>query len=137
VRPITRLLILLGLILGLNEFLSLVRSNDAMQQAAIVQAYQYAVQLARMNEERRHLGLGDPPPNIPPTAEALKGTAIRSLTYERGGAMHIELNAQSGRDGGVLVYLPVMKDGEIRAWTCVTRDYPEITSILPACGYME
>ncbi len=136
-RPITRLLILLGLILGLYEFLSLVRSNDAMQQSAIVQSYHYAVQLARMNEERRQLALDDPPPNIPPTTEALQGTAIRSLTYGLGGAMLIELNARSGRDGGVLVYLPVMKDGEIRAWTCVTRDYPEIASFLPACRYME
>ncbi len=136
-RPITRLLILLGLIFGLYHYLSLVRSNDAMQQAAIVQAYHFAMQRAHRDEERRQLALGEAMPNIPPTAEELEGTAIRRLTYELGGAMHIELNARSGRDGGVLVYLPLMRDGEITAWTCVTRDYPDIAGFLPACRYLE
>ena len=135
-RPLTRLLILLGLVFGLYHYLSLVRSNDAMHKTAVVQAYHFAVQLARSNAERQQHTLGDPLFISPPTAAELQGTAIRSLNYARGGAMHIELDAKSGRDGGVLVYLPLMENGAITGWSCITRDYPSINSFLPACQYL-
>jgi len=138
-RPITRLLILLLFILVLNEFLSLIRGNDALHKTAITQAYYFAVQLARRNEEKRELALamGGNIDNLMPSTEDLQNTAIRNLSYERGGAIHIELNASSGVDGGVLVYLPLMKNGRIAEWTCITHDYPSIRSFLPACQYIE
>ena len=136
-RPITRLLILLAFVFGLYHYLSLRQANLAVHRTAIVQAYHFAVQLARRNEERATLSLGDPFYVTPPSAEALRGTAIRSLSYEQGGAMRIELDARSGRDGGVIVYLPLIENGVIERWTCVTPDYPDIASYLPACRYME
>ena len=136
-RPLSRLLILLGLVFGLYHYLSLVRSNDIMQKTAIVQAYHFTVQLARRNEERRQLALSDPVLITPPSADELRGTPIRSLNYGRGGAMHVELDARSGRDGGFLVYLPLVDNGTITGWSCITRDYPSISSFLPECRYLD
>ncbi len=138
-RPVTRLLILLVLIVGLYEFFSLMWGNDALHKAAITQAYHFTVQLARRNDEKGQLGLamGSALHNVLPTDEELQGTAIRHLTYAQGGAIRIELDARSGVDGGVLFYLPLMKNGSISEWTCMTRDYPTIERFLPACHYVE
>ncbi len=135
-RPISYLLILLAFIFGLNHYFSLRQANSAMHQAAIAQAYHYVVQLAKQNELRTALHLSDPLSHRPPTPEELKGTAIKRLSYEQGGAIRLELDARSGHDGGVIVYLPLMENGSIASWTCVTRDYPHIASFLPACRYM-
>lgn len=136
-RPISSLLILLAFIIGLYHYLSLRQANIVVQRAAIVQAYQYVVQLTRQNEVRSALSLGDPTYQIPPTAEELRGTSIKRLSYEGGGAMRLELDARSGHDGGVIVYLPLVRDGRIERWTCITPDYPDIADFLPACRYME
>jgi hypothetical protein len=138
-RPITRMVILIVLIIGLYEFFSLILGNDALHKTAIVQAYTVAVRLAHRNEEEQTLAqaLGNSVHNILPTSEELEGTAIRRLSYEQGGAIHIELDARSGVDGGVLVYLPLVRNGKIAEWACVTHDYPTIESFLPACRYME
>lgn len=138
-RPATRLLILLVLIVGLYEFFSLMWGNDALHKTAITQAYRFAVQLARRNEENRQLDLamGSAPHSALPTDEELQGTPIRHMTYAQGGAIRIELDARSGVDGGVLFYLPLMQNGNISEWTCMTRDYPAIERFLPACHYVE
>lgn len=138
-RPLSYLLLLLAFAFGLNHYLSLRQANSVMHQAAIIQAYHFARQLAMQNEERAALGmsLGEPLAGRTLTAEALQGSTIKRLSYEPGGAMRLELDARSGRDGGVLVYLPLMENGRIARWTCVTPDYPDIASFLPACRYME
>jgi hypothetical protein len=138
-RPITRMVILIVLIGGLYEFLSLLRGNDVLHRTAIAQAYAFAVQLAHRNEEQQQMAqaLGSGARNLLPTAEELAGTAIRNLSYQQGGAIRIELDARSGVDGGVLVYLPLVRNGRVYEWTCVTHDYPDIGSFLPACRFMK
>ncbi len=133
------MVILIVLIIGLYEFFSLILGNDALHKTAIAQAYTLAVRLAHRNEEEQRLAqvLGSSVHNILPSREELEGTAIRRLSYEQGGAIRIELDARSGVDGGVLVYLPLVRNGEIAEWTCITHDYPTIESFLPACRYME
>lgn len=136
-RPLSWFLILLAFAYGLNQYFSVRQANLVIKQASITQAYHFAVQLARQDEVENALGLGDPRHKAPPTAEQLQGTAIRQLSYEQGGAIRLELNARSGLDGGVIVYLPLMENGRVTHWTCVTPDYPDIASYLPACRYVE
>ena len=136
-RPLSYFLIAIGLAFGLNHYLSLRQANNAMHQVSIVQAYHYAVQLAKRNEVREAIHLSDPLSNRPPPAAELEATGIKQLSYEPGGAIRIVLDARSGRDGGVIVYLPLMENGNIVRWTCVTPDYPGIAKFLPDCRYME
>lgn len=136
-RPISWLLILLAFAYGLNQYLSVRQANLVMQRVSITQAYHFVAQLARQDEVDNALGLGDPQLRASPTAEQLQGTAIRQLSYEQGGAIRLELDARSGIDGGVIVYLPLMENGRVARWTCITPDYPDIASFLPACRYME
>lgn len=136
-RPLSWFLILLAFVYGLNQYLSVRQANNAIQHTSIIHAYHFVVQLERQNEVDSILGLSDQRLKVPPTAEELAGTAIRRLSYGQGGAIRLELDARSGVDGGVIVYLPLMENGQVARWTCVTPDYPDIASFLPACRYME
>jgi hypothetical protein len=137
-RPISRFLIIVILLLGSYEFFSVVMSTDAIHKKHLINAYRIVVELGRINKERLQiaLALGNRHYNPSPRPELMQGSAVRNLSFEQSGAIRAELDERTGVDGGVLYYLPLMKNGEISEWTCVTHDYPDIGSFLPQCEYI-
>lgn len=70
-------------------------------------------------------------------AQAYRGRSLRALSVREGGRIELSFDALSGRDGGVIAFVP--DPGAAAAvgvvWRCTTTDYPRILRTIPSCEY--
>ncbi|HUD42980.1 MAG TPA: pilin [Dokdonella sp.] len=70
-------------------------------------------------------------------AQAYRGRSLRALSVGPGGRIELVFDALSGRDGGVIAFVPdLAAAGAVGViWRCTTADYPRIVRTLPSCEY--
>ena len=70
-------------------------------------------------------------------AQAYRGRSLRALSVGEGGRIDLSFDALSGRDGGIIAFVP--DSGAAAAvgvvWRCTTADYPRIVRAVPSCEY--
>lgn len=70
-------------------------------------------------------------------AQAYRGRSLQALSIVEGGRLELRFDALSGRDGGVIAFVPEL--GAVDAvgviWRCTTADYPRIVRAIPSCEY--
>ncbi|MBS0213974.1 MAG: pilin [Proteobacteria bacterium] len=73
---------------------------------------------------------------LPPPSE-YRGDTLRSASIGADGAITLEFDASSGRDGGRIVLVPDLTHVDAMGvqWHCQSPDYPRIHDVLPACRY--
>lgn len=100
----------------------------AIAGAKIVLAEYYHVH-GRMPASNADAGLLD--------AQAYRGRSLRTLSVGEGGRIELSFDALSGRDGGVIAFVPDPGAAEAVGvvWRCTTADYPRIVRIMPSCEY--
>lgn len=72
-----------------------------------------------------------------PAPAAYRGRSLRSLSIGDGGRILLEFDALSGKDGGVIAFVPDLAGIEAMGvqWRCATSDYAWIARALPSCEY--
>ncbi|MBS0194817.1 MAG: pilin [Proteobacteria bacterium] len=72
-----------------------------------------------------------------PAPQEYRGDTLRSASIGADGAITLEFDASSGRDGGRIVLIPDLAHVAAMGvqWHCRTPDYPQIRAALPGCAY--
>jgi hypothetical protein len=98
----------------------------AAAKVAITESYHT---MGRMPLDNAAAGLPEP--------AAYRGRSLRSLSIGSGGRIVLEFDALSGKDGGVIDFVPDLAGIEAMGvqWRCTTRDYAWIARALPSCEY--
>lgn len=70
-------------------------------------------------------------------AQAYRGRSLRALSVGQGGRIELSFDALSGRDGGVIAFVPDLGAAEAVGviWRCTTADYSRIVRTVPSCEY--
>lgn len=99
----------------------------AMARTALVEFY---LSTGRMPSSNAEAGLPEP--------SKYRGRSLRSLTLGEAGHIMLEFDALSGRDGGIIEFVPDLGGTEAMGvqWHCTTRDFPQIVRALPSCDYV-
>lgn len=106
-----------------------IRSDVVAISAAKVAITESYHTMGRMPLDNAAAGLPEPP--------AYRGRSLRALSIGAGGRIVLEFDALSGKDGGVIAFVPDLAGIEAMGvqWRCITTDYAWIARALPSCEY--
>jgi hypothetical protein len=114
-----------------NDRASLLIRDDvtAVSSLRVAVAEYYATTGGKMPATQADMGL--PPP------EHYRGQSMKSATLLPDGRIELVFDAQSGVDGGRILFVPDLTHALAMGiqWRCETPDYPRIKRALAACDY--
>jgi len=115
---------------GANDKASLLMREDLHVVAGMrVAIAEYYASMGKMPAAHAEIGL--------PAPEQYRGKSLKSASLLPDGRIELMFDAQSGVDGGRVLFLPDTTHAEAMGiqWNCETPDYPLIKRALPTCDY--
>lgn len=115
---------------GANDKASLLIREDMHVFAAMrVAIAEYYASMGKMPATHADVGL--------PAPEQYRGRSLKSAALSPDGTIELVFDAQSGVDGGRVLFVPDTAHAEAMGiqWNCETPDYPLIKRALPTCDY--
>ncbi len=107
-----------------------IRSDVVAIASAKVAITEHYMSLGRMPLTNAEAGL--------PAPDKYRGHSLLSLSIGDGGRIVLAFDALSGRDGGIIEFIPDLGGTEAMGvqWHCATGDFPQIVRALPSCEYL-
>lgn len=115
---------------GASDKASLLIREDMQVFAAMrVAIAEYYASMGKMPATQADAGL--------PAPEQYRGKSLKSAALSPDGTIELVFDAQSGVDGGRVLFVPDTAHAEAMGiqWHCRTPDYPLIRRALPTCDY--
>ncbi|MBN8728096.1 MAG: hypothetical protein J0H15_10405 [Xanthomonadales bacterium] len=115
---------------GANDKASLLMREDLFVIRGMLLAItEYYAAMARMPATPADAGLSAP--------EEYRGKSLKSAGLLPDGRIELVFDAQSGADGGRVLFVPDLAHVDTMGiqWHCETYDYPLIRRALPTCEY--
>lgn len=115
---------------GANDKASLLIREDLLVVSAMrVAIAEYYASMGKMPATHADAGM--------PAPDQYRGKSLKSAAMLPDGRIELVFDAQSGVDGGRVLFVPNLAHVEAMGirWSCETPDYPLIKRALPTCDY--
>jgi len=115
--------------LGSSKAADLIREDFNRTAAVKTSVAEYYVSQGKMPENNTQAGLFEP--------SEYRGQTLRSVTVSPDGTIDYEFDANSGIDGGHVLFLPDLTHARSMGpqWRCVSHDYADIARAIPTCEF--